>query len=50
MSWHVRVWSDPRRCDGEPCVYGTRVPVSIIRGFTKHEALYFYPSIEGMIR
>lgn len=46
-----RIRIDPRVCHGQPCVKGTRVPVSLIvqflaNGDSVEEILAAYPSLE----
>jgi len=44
------VWSDPRRCGGEPCIRGTRVWVDTILNLAAdcpdEEVVEFYPTVE----
>ena len=30
MNWQDRITADPAICHGQPCIKGTRVPVSVI--------------------
>jgi len=46
-----RIWIDPRRCGGKPCVRGTRLWVSLVvdlvaSGATEAEILQNYPGLE----
>lgn len=46
-----RIWIDPGRCGGKPCIRGHRIWVSLIvdllaDGATDEEILAMYPSIE----
>lgn len=42
-------WTDPHRRGGEPCVYGTRVPVDhivdLLSDCPDEEIRHFYPSV-----
>ena len=44
------IWQDPDRVSGQPCFYGTRVPVRILFEFLEanaplEEFLHSYPSV-----
>ncbi|MCW5557451.1 MAG: DUF433 domain-containing protein [Verrucomicrobiae bacterium] len=46
-----RIWIDPRRCGGKPCIRGHRIWVSLIldllaSGSETQEILEMYPGIE----
>ena len=50
VDWRNRIVIDPRVHHGEPCVKGTRIPVSIILGsladgMTVDEILHAYPQL-----
>jgi uncharacterized protein (DUF433 family) len=45
-----RIWIDPKRCFGKPCIRGHRIWVSLIldllaSGLTVHEILEDYPDL-----
>ena len=47
-----RIWIDPERCFGKPCIRGHRIWVSLIldllaSGATKREILKDYPGLES---
>lgn len=47
-----RIWIDPRRCFGKPCIRGHRIWVSLIldmlaSGMTSEEILDQYPQLEA---
>jgi len=47
-----RIWIDPRRCFGKPCIRGHRIWVSLIldllaSGMTVEEILDQYPGLEA---
>jgi len=47
-----RIWIDPARCGGKPCVRGTRLWVSLIldflaSGMTVEQVLEEYPQFEA---
>jgi uncharacterized protein (DUF433 family) len=47
-----RIVSDPRICNGKPCIQGTRIPVHIIldllaAGETHENIFLAYPHIKG---
>ena len=46
-----RIWIDPKRCFGKPCIRGHRIWVSLIldmlaSGMTEQELLEQYPQLE----
>ncbi len=48
--WTERVWIDPDRQHGEPCIKGTRIPVrmvigSLADGMTSEEVIKAYPQL-----
>ncbi len=47
--WRDRIVCDPDLCSGEPCIKGTRIPVSILVGsladMTMEELLAEYPQL-----
>ena len=51
MNYTDRIWVDPERCAGKPCIKGTRIPVThilelIARGISFNEIIEkFYPNI-----
>ncbi len=50
MNWRDRIITDPEVHHGDPCIKGTRVPVSVIAGsiaggHTAEEFIKSYPSI-----
>ncbi|MCS7470035.1 DUF433 domain-containing protein [Stieleria sp. ICT_E10.1] len=52
MTWRDRISVDPLVCHGQACVFGTRVPVSVVpdnlaQGVEKTEILRSYPSINA---
>jgi uncharacterized protein (DUF433 family) len=52
MDWRERVVIDPAIHHGEPCIKGTRVPVSVIvgsiaKGDTPKEIVDFWPQLTG---
>lgn len=47
-----RIWIDPKRCFGKPCIRGHRIWVSLIldmlaSGMTAEEVLQQYPQLEA---
>ncbi len=47
----TRIFSDPQVRGGEPCIKGTRIPVSMIvssiaQGLTRQEIIREYPQLE----
>ena len=49
-SYSDRITADPMVCHGEPCIRGTRIPVSVIldnlaAGLTAEEIARSYPSL-----
>ena len=47
-----RIWIDPERCSGKPCIRGHRIWVSLIldllaSGTTEREILKDYPGLES---
>jgi uncharacterized protein (DUF433 family) len=45
-----RIWIDPKRCFGKPCIRGTRIWVSLVldllaSGMSQQEVLEEYPSL-----
>jgi len=47
----ARIWIDPKRCFGKPCIRGHRIWVSLIldllaSGMTTQEVLEQYPQLE----
>jgi uncharacterized protein (DUF433 family) len=52
MNWRRHIKADPKICGGQPCVKGTRVPVSVVldnlaAGLTETEILASYPSLRA---
>ena len=50
MDWRKHITVDPKVCHGNPCVSGTRVPVSVIldnlaAGETPEQILKSYPTL-----
>lgn len=50
MNWQDHVSVDPRVCDGQACIRGTRIPVSVILdnlavGIAADEILASYPTL-----
>ena len=48
-----RIWIDPNRCFGKPCIRGTRIWVSLIldflaSGMSQHEILEDYPGLTAL--
>ncbi|HRK22561.1 MAG TPA: DUF433 domain-containing protein [Fimbriimonadaceae bacterium] len=53
-SYKNLIWIDPERVSGQPCFYGTRVPVRILfeyleDGATLEEFLGSYPGVQADI-
>lgn len=51
LDWRNRIKTDPAVHDGDPCIAGTRVPVSVIvgsiaEGDTWEQVLSSYPKLE----
>ena len=52
QNWRIRISVDPAIHHGDPCIKGTRVPVSVIVGSiadgdTVQEVLRSYPSLQA---
>lgn len=50
IAWQDHIASNPQICGGEPCLRGTRIPVTVIldsiaEGSTREEILRSYPSL-----
>jgi uncharacterized protein (DUF433 family) len=50
MNWHQYILSDPKVCNGEACLKGTRIPVSVVldnlaAGLPPEELIRSYPSL-----
>jgi uncharacterized protein (DUF433 family) len=50
MDWHGHISVDPNVCHGQPCVAGTRIPVSVVldnlaAGIPQDEILGSYPRL-----
>lgn len=48
-----RIWIDPERCFGKPCIRGTRISVSLVldllaSGMLQQEILEEYPGLTGL--
>jgi len=52
MNYTERIWIDPERCAGKPCIKGTRIPVIhilelVARGIGFNEIIEkYYPNIK----
>ena len=50
MDWNARIATDPSICQGQACIRGTRIPVSVVLdniadGATPDEIIAEYPSL-----
>ena len=50
LRWQERIVTDPERHHGDPCIKGTRIPVTIIMGsladgMAAEEILTYYPQL-----
>jgi uncharacterized protein (DUF433 family) len=50
MAWRDYITTDPNICDGQACIRGTRIPVSVIldnlaAGLSREEIMISYPAL-----